>query len=438
MASSDAVLKSPSAKAPALATPSPARAEWVAGWPLVMAASAGMSLASVSTYSIGIMIPAIEAELGWSRALITSGPAIVSFVAMTLSAFMGLIMDRLGARPVALISATLLCAALALMSQATNEPYLWWGLWVLVGLASSAMPTVWTLPVNNRFAAGRGLALAVTLSGTGIGASVVPLVAGYCVIHYGWRTGYLALGTTWALLALPLIVLFFRDRPAPAKTASAAAKPVAASLPGLSVREGFRSPAFYKLAFAAFAITLAGTALLINLVPMLMAADISRAAAIAIAGTTGIATIVGRIVGGYLMDRYSARLLAVVVTLCTLVLPIALLASPGSTTIAAAAVIVFCLTSGPKMTAIIYLTGRHLGQRSFGTLFGAIHVLLAMGVGLGPLLANLVYDHAQSYTPVFWIIVPVLMAGAWAFWSLGSYPAEARGDTPIHQPTQSG
>ncbi len=432
MASSDATLKSPAVKAPAV--PSPARAEWIAGWPLVMAAGAGMSLASVSTYSIGIMIPAIEAELGWSRALITSGPAIVSFVAMTLSAFMGLVMDRIGARPVALVSATLLCAALALMSQASHEPYLWWGLWVLVGLASSAMPTVWTLPVNNRFAAGRGLALAVTLSGTGIGASLVPLVAGYCVIHYGWRTGYLALGATWALLALPLIALFFRDRPA--QPVTAVARPATASLPGLSVREGFRSPAFYKLAFAAFAVTLAGTGLLINLVPMLMSADISRAAAIAIAGTTGVATIVGRIVGGYLMDRYSARLLAVTVTLCTLVLPVALLAFPGSTTVAAAAVIVFCLTSGPKMTAVIYLTGRHLGQRSFGTLFGAIHVLLALGVGLGPLLANVVYDHAQSYTPVFWMIVPVLMAGAWAFWSLGSYPPETKSDTPIHQPTQ--
>lgn len=409
----------------ALARPTgSARTEWRAHWPLVLATAAGMSLASVSSYSLGVMMYPIEQDLGWSRGQIASGPALVSFIAFGLSSLVGLAIDRVGARRIGLLSATLLCGALAAMSLATSNRWLWWLLWGLVGLATAAMPTVWTLPISRAFSKARGMALAVTLSGTGLGASLVPLVAGYVVAHHGWRHAYLALGGVWAVLVLPLIFVFFRDRAEPQQVATQKTPAAPKALAGLSALEGFRSVIFWKLALVGFGTSIAGTALVLNLVPILIDAEIDRWAAAAVAGIIGISTISGRIVGGYLMDRMDARWIAGGATIAAMVFPVIMLTMPGQLVPAIVGVIVFGVTAGPKMGAIIYLASRHFGPRSFGTLFGTIHAMLALGVGLGPLLANLLFDAQGSYSMVLWAALAVMVVVATIFLSLGSTPSE--------------
>src|SRR5690606_17202189 len=103
-------------------------------------------------------------------------------------------------------------------------------------------------------------------------------------------------------------------------------------------------------------------------------------------------------------------------------LPALLLAAPGSTTAAAAGVAIYGLLGGAKVPAVAYLTSRHFGARAFGTLYGAVNTAIALGVGIGPLAANYVYDVTQSYTPVMWTAVPFLALAAVFYLSLGAYP----------------
>src|SRR5688572_22976344 len=112
-----------------------ARSEWRANWPVVMAGTAGMSLASLATYSVGVMIVPIEEDLGWSRAQISSGPAVVSIVMICLSSVMGATIDRFGPRIMGISSAALVCTGLALLSTTNGEPWKWWLTWALLGLA---------------------------------------------------------------------------------------------------------------------------------------------------------------------------------------------------------------------------------------------------------------------------------------------------------------
>ena len=403
--------------------PATAGAEWRAHWTVVLAAAAGVSLSAVSVSSLGVMMEPLEQEFGWSRTQISLGTSLVSFIAVFLATAVGLAIDRLGARFVGIVAATLMCAGVALMSAVGGHLWQWWSLWIVVGLSAAAMPTVWLTPISNLFQSGRGLAVAITLSGSGISTSLVPIVANQLLAGYGWRGAYLGLGAIWAAAVLPLVLLFFRSagKPKLADPVKAAEQP-ATPLPGLSAREGFASPKFYKLALAAFLSMSAGVALILNLVPVLRYTGLTPATAAAVAGIIGIATITGRIIGGWLMDRMSAGTIAALSSAGAIALPALLLLLPGSPVAAGAGVAIYGLLGGAKVPAVAYLASRHFGARAFGTLYGAINTAIALGVGLGPLVANYVYDITKSYTPVMWTAVPFLAIAALFYLSLGPYP----------------
>jgi MFS family permease len=410
----------------------PALSEWRAHGPVVAAGTAGMSLAAVATYSMGVLIAPIQHDLGWSRAQISSGPMIVSLVAICLSPIMGAAIDRLGAKLVAIASVIALCAALALLSTTTSNPLTWWPLWMLVGIAGSTMPTVWTAPITRLFNANRGLAIAITLSGSSLGAIVVPPIAGYLAVHYSWRSAYLGLATIWGIIALPMVVAFFRVGPRSTATPPDALRdtPPKDYVPGMTAREGFRSPLFYKIAVGTFGGAFGSTALIVNVVPILNSNGISLAAAASIAGLVGIATMVGRIVGGHLLDRFNAVAVAALSSLAPLSFCAIILAMPGSVLAASIAVVIYGLTMGPKVASVVYLAGRYFGQRSFGTLFGSIQALLALGAGVGPFLANLMFDMTGSYRGFLIAIMPVFVICSLCFVILGEQPQFAPGGQP--------
>jgi len=405
----------------------PAAGEWRSNWTLVTAAAAGVSLSAVSSSSLGVMMEPLEQEFGWTRTEISLGTSLVSFIGMALATFAGLAIDRLGARFIALSASAMMCLGIGLMSSVDGELWQWWGLWALVGISASAMPTVWVASVSSHFVAARGLAVAVALSGSGISTSLVPIIAQRLVDASGWRTAYLGLGCIWALLVLPLALLFFRNaRAAPARESAQGpiSQPAsrAAELPGLTARQGFASPKFYKLALAAFLSMSAGVALILNLVPVLRSTGLTPTTAASVAGIIGVSTITGRIVGGWLMDRMSAGAIAALSSAGAGLLPVLLLLLPGSVAAAAAGVAIYGLMGGAKVPAVVYLASRHFGQRAFGVLYGAVNTMIALGVGLGPLIANYVYDATRSYTPVMWTAVPFLAIAALLYLSLGAYP----------------
>lgn len=403
-----------------------ASAEWRAGWTLVLTAMVGYSLSALPAGSTGVMMVPIEREFGWSRTEIYSGTALISLVGVVLATFLGAAIDRLGARRIAIAATVLMGASLAMLSTASDNLWLWWLNWAFVGLALAAMPTVWLAPVSARFAASRGLAVAVVLSGSGLATFFVPIVSHALIEAYGWRGAYLGLGLIWLAISLPPILLFFKSSASRGAAARAPTAQERAALPGLSVSEALASPAYYKLLVAAFGAIFGGVAIIMNLVPVLISSGIASGTAATIAGTVGIATITGRVFGGWLMDRMSAKGIAAVSTFVASILPVMLLVFPGSAAAAAVGIVGYGLVGGAKMGAIAYLASRHLGQRAFGTLYGSINASVALAVGVAPLAANFIYDLTQSYEIVLWAAVPVLTASAVLYLTLGPYPDFSR------------
>jgi len=405
-------------------------AEWRRGWTVVVAGTAGMALISVPTYTMGVMLGPIEQDLGWSRVEISFGLTLTSLASITMGSLFGMAADRIGRRPMGILSALLMCVAIALYSTVQSNITLWWAIWGLAGIAGAMSATVWAAAVMSRFTLSRGLALGLTLSGSGIAATFIPALGQSFIDGYGWRGAYLRLSGLCALIAVPLIVAFFRearDKRDPRSVRQALASAVQM---GLTAREGFASASFYKLAAVGFLTTTASVGLSINLVPIMHSQGIGLKTAAVIAGILGLASVSGRIVGGIFVDRMKANLFAAGAALIGCSLAAMLLLFPGSTLAAGAGVVILGTSSGAQFGAMVYLAGRHFGTRSFGVLYGTINSLIGLAVGLGPVLANYVYDRTQSYNSVLWAIFPLLGCTAAIYLTLGRFPDFTGKDEP--------
>lgn len=392
--------------------------EWRAHWKVIVPSFAGIMLVAGHAHALGVMIRPLEQEFGWPRAQISAGLMVISMVALIVSPLVGGAVDRLGARRIALFGVLVYCGAHAMLSLATSSIVVWWGLWVVLALANMMiMPVVWLAAINGYFFRSRGLAMAVALSGTGMAAAVFPILTNTLVESLGWRSAYLALGALSAGICFPLTWLLFK--PAQQQTAApSAATPTAWS----SSRSQMASARYIKLAGASVIFAIASGALTVNIVPVLIAEGLTPGRAAATAGLLGIGSIIGRLCGGLLLDRFNGNIVAACSVLVPLIPATILIMTDQSMLWAGLACQVLGLSIGTEMDCCAYLSARHFGTRNFGALFGTINGLLLFGVGVAPFMANYIYDVTNSYDIALIGLIPLFVITAILFATLGRYP----------------
>ncbi len=396
--------------------------EWRTGWPIVLIGFLGITFATMHAYSLGVMIGPIEQAQGWTRAQISSGLMIASFIGVVMAPVIGMGIDRHGPRVIAMVGSLLFCGMFALLALTTTDIWSWRGLWVGVALGQSFVtPTVWTAAISSCFARNRGMAQALALSGTGAGIGVMPILMTLFVDAVGWRHAFIAMGASWAILLVPLVFFLFRtpaDQPRP----KASANKAPAALPGLTVQNGFRSRAFYLLSAAAVVYAFALSGVTINMVPVLISLGVASHTAASLAGAMAIGVMIGRLAAGYMFDRVNARFVVGFGIALSSIPAMILLFLPGSVTLTTLAVFIYGFLLGPSISGFAFLATQHFGLRSFGTLFGVVIGLLSLASGLAPVLVNHVYDVTHSYHPVLAGAIVGSLVTAALFLMLGEYP----------------
>jgi MFS family permease len=413
-------------------TPRTAAQEWRSHWTLVLAGLMGFSLSAIASISLGVFTQPLEQAFGWSRAEVTSGLLSYSVGMVLLSPIFGNMVDRWGPRRVGIPGVMLVGIGFALFGSATGSLVNWLFLWLVFALLSqAAKATVWTAAVSSEFRTGRGLALAVTLAGSGVGNSVAQLSSYYLINWFGWRLAYVIMGLCWGGVVCLACCLFLWGRSDRLRVSGATTKAPAEILSGVTVREGLRSWTFVALAGAAFFGDLLIGAVMMQLVPVLTATGLSRPDAAWIAGTVGISTIVGKLVCGSLVDRMPGKYIAAVVIALPIITCGALLTPSDNPMSRLLPIVALGLSVGGQIHMIPYLATRYFGLRSFGTLFGVIGSVIGISVGLGPFLSGWAFDVTKGYDLVLMAGIPVSVAGALLLLSLGRYPeAPAKVDAP--------
>ena len=401
--------------------------EFKAGWPVVLAAmlGIGLGLSPVPFYTIGMLAPELAKEFGWKFGDIMGGLPIMTFAVLVASPSVGMLADRFGVRRVALISVVLFALSFMGFSLSNGDIrlfYLNWGIMAVLG--AGTLPVTWTRAVNNRFEVRKGLALGLSLLGTGVfGFAVKPFTA-FLISEYGWRTAYLAVGALPLLIALP--VAFFclhdigeRNQSAGDRKASAAA--TVAATPGLSFGQTLRTWRFWLLALAFVPISFAIGGPIPNMENILKTAGFTGGDLVSLASIIGLSVIAGRIIGGWLIDRFWAPGIAFVLLTAPALACYILAHGPLTYETAALSILLIGFAAGVEYDLMAFLVARYFGMKAYSAVYGMLYGFFALGAGIGPVVFGRAFDKAGSYDGPLMQSAVMLVAGAGLLLLLGTY-----------------
>ena len=387
------------------------------GWLVVLAAYCGamVGFGSLLVFTFSIFLKPLSGAFGWSRESVSAAFGFAALTVAVCSPPLGHLLDRYGPRRVILPCMAVFGATFASLGFLTPRLLHLYAIFVLLGMVGNGTTQMgYSRAVSTWFDKRRGLALALVMAGVGTGAMVFPPIAQALIAGYGWRAAYIVLGSLVLVLGLPLTALFVRERPRD----SAERRTV---LDGVTVAEGLRSRPFWVLIATLFLSSVSMNGAITHLSPLLTDRGVPAANAALAASMLGFASFFGRLLTGFLLDRFFGP--RVGFCLCALAAGgILLLARAGSSLPGVAAAMLIGLGVGAEADLTPYLLTRYFGLRAFSTLYGFTWTAYAIAGAIGPVWMGKAFDATGSYASLLTLLSGSTLGAAGPLLLLPRYP----------------
>lgn len=385
---------------------------------LIVACAIGVACSAITIpfYTIGPLIKPIAGDMGWSRADIALAIIFSSGLGAVTAPVTGWMIDRFGARILALPSLIGVSFGLLIVAYAQTKSSFYAGFIAIAILGAGTNPITWSNAIARNFNAARGLALGLALVGTGLAAIILPQLVTLLIDLIGWRNAILCIALLPVTLAFPIVFVWFKPIAVLSAEHSATS-----SQAGLTLRQATRDFRFWVLTFSILIIYLAISGVMTNLVPALTDTGLNSSQAAQIAGGVGLAMIIGRIGVGILVDRFWAPGIAAII----LVLPAFscwLFQTSSDLPTLYFAAIILGLAAGAELDLLAFLTARYFGTTHFAKIYAFQYAALAIGSATAPTLFAHIYDVQGTYTLAFTLAMVFFVIGGSILLSLGRYP----------------
>jgi MFS family permease len=376
-------------------------------------------------YGLSVLDPYMASALHLDRTAL--GLTYAVFMSMTgipapLAAWL---VHRFGIRITLLAGNLLLVIGAALMASVVTSP---WAIVLVAGAvvgSSDAIggPVPAQASVTRWFVRRRSFALAVLLSGVGIGGFIAAPLLNHIVAHarIGWRAGW------WLITALGIVACviswaFVKESPQdigqlPDGEVRPADAAIGEDAPGGNLRvhitsedwspiEALKSPTLWVLMAAALGFSSALTLFLaqgITHLEDLGHSPAGTALALSFAVVCGLVANLG--------DRIDPRWLWTCCSALDTIGLVALLFARGDLMMFVAAGVLGVAGSG-AMVCLVTLLGNYYGPRAYAAVFGAASAIQSTLGALAPVAAGYWYDRHGTYGPVFVATAVLCAAGA--------------------------
>lgn len=405
---------------------STAREEWATMWPLPLVCMVGVSGSAMFAYAGGVYMESVTTEFGWTRAQYSSAFLLMMISGLVMAPTIGWLADRWGPRVVALTGIVPFGLSISAFGLIEGKLWQWYALCVLLAATQAAISQiVWIKAIVGRFHHSRGMAMAISLAGVGLGSFIWPVLAAICIDVVGWRGTFPIMAAIYVAVALPLAFLFFQDPPpAPGERVK--------RTNGHALSASIKSRTFIGLAVAAGLFAAASYGMSMHFVPILKSGGMNIKTAAGIAGLIGIFSIAGRLITGLLLDRMPTRLVGVMAFLLPLGAVASLIAFPRTLAVAVVAAAFMGFASGAELDIVTYIVARRFGQEVFGAIYAVFTAIIAVSASVGPVIAGAIFDASHSYSAWLWILAAMVVTGAAI---VASIPLSADDDEQSSEPT---
>ena len=360
-----------------------------AGWRVAVASSVGVFFASFFFLSFAVFLKPLSTEFGWTRQAVSAAYAVMTLAAAVSAPFVGHLLDRHGPRGVCGPSVGIAALAFASLALLTSELVHLYATFAVVGFAVMGTgPVVYSRVVSTWFDRRRGTALAVVVSGAAIGGIAHPSITQGLVGSLGWRGAALVLGTTIAMVGVPVALSFVRQNPERELSGSLAGDP--------EFRAAVATRVFWTIVAIVFGSTIAMNGTIVHLQALFTDRGLSPAQAAAIGSAIGVAGLFGRLVTGTLVDRFDATRVTCAL-LCLVALGTALLTSARPLPVVITASVLVGFGAGGELDAAPYLVSRYFGLKSMAALYGLVWSAWGIAGAIGSVLMGRMFDATGTY-----------------------------------------
>jgi cyanate permease len=395
------------------------------GWYMVAASVVANTIFSAAYFQgFGVLILPIERTFGWDRWVISAAMSLRQLESGIVSPAVGFLLDRFSARRLIFWSAII--SGLGFIGLGfTSGIVMFFLCFVVISLGASGIShaVTWPVIISRWFRRNRGLATGLAVTGPIFGSPIVILNT-QIEEAYGWRVVLFGYGIL-ILVGITLLSMLVRDRPEPygmrpdgdppedsvtKEHHAGSARRIDA---GLTMHAVFRTKEFWLFTSYLSGTFAVNSAVQGHMIPYFQQdIGLSAAWAAVVMSMVFIISGIGRIGGGYLLDRMDYRLvLAVVAAMMGLGL-LYLQVVPVKTVWAT---LPFAVMFGVSFGCLVPMRGT-VGSIMFGTrTIGGILGLLqggpiAAGV-IGPFVMGLIFDLNGNYSTAIWglIVISALM-----------------------------
>jgi MFS family permease len=405
------------------------------GWWIVVAAFLNLFFAvGIIFYAFPVFYPAFVESLGFTRAQVTEGFLIGFLVAgVPFGLLGGALIDRIGAQLVILSGAGLIGISLLLMGSMTR-------LWHYELLCvMEVLGYVLAGPIANQvliarwFRVRRGRAMGYAYLGLGLGGVISPLLVNSLMRNFGWRHALEIVGVLVLAVLFPVGVWITRSAPSemgllPDGTESSGPGEVSSS--GTNT---VASGTAVAMGSANFWLILAGSTLVVGAIGaiiqhfVLFLKDQGYSAAAASRFATGLlaASLGGRVVVGYVADRFRKKN-TMALFYALLSVSIFLLGMAHQPVAVWTFALFFGFSMGADYMLTPLVTAECFGTASLGKLLAVIVGVNSLGQWGAPWIAGRVFDAWRSYELSWRIMAVAGLLGAAAVYAISNPSQKTR------------
>jgi sugar phosphate permease len=390
------------------------------GWWIVLAAFLNLFFSvGIVYYGFPVFYPSIVDSLAFTRAQLTQGFLVGFLIAGILFGLLaGVLIDRLGPRQVMRIGIWCVGLPLILMGSMTR---LWH--YYLLSIAE-VFGYVLTGPIPNQvlisnwFQRKRGRAMGNAYLGLGMGGAISPILINSLIQSFGWRRAFEIIGALILIVLFPVSQWITRSSPRELDllpdgipTATAVNKPASRereSVIGLGVAQAVRSTNFWLIVTGCTLTIGAIGGVTQHLILFLTGEGYSLAGASRVASTLLISSLAGRVIVGYLADRYNRKNVMALFYL-VLALAIPLLFAVQRPAVVWGFALLYGFAMGADYMLIPLVTADCFGLFALGKILSLIIMGYSLGQWFAPWLAGRIFDTHHTYD-LAWLIMSVAAA----------------------------
>jgi len=362
------------------------------------------SLVGIMFYGLPFFYDFWYKDFGWSRATITSGNAFAKIFVGLFGFLAGWLIDKYGPRRLMLAGILMGGIALIGLSQVTSlwQFYFFYVFNALGYMCGGPLPN--QVLTARWFNKSRGKAMGFAYLGIGIGGMLVPQVARWLNMNFGWHHALMILGILMIAIAFPMAWIV-EENP---KVSSEAVHPQSSKIP---VGNVLRSWKFYLLAIGSMCSIGAVSGTSQNL-KLFFSIDLkySQSEAANVISLVLLSSIFGRILMGWLADRLPKKYVMILIyTLVAGAIPILFFADrPGMIYLFS---FIFGIGLGGDYMIIPLMAAELFGVRVMGRVMGLVLTADGIEEALSPMLVGWLSDRSGSYANAFLVLVILAVIG---------------------------